>query len=324
MPLIFSFHIDYLEVNAMRILVVGAGATGGYFGGRLALAGRDVTFLVRSKRAAVLRAEGMQIITPAGKLTLQPQVAEAGTLDQPFDLVIIAVKAYALASALTDVAPAVRENTLILPLLNGMKHLQAISARFGDAALIGGLCKIVSSLDSEGRIVQMTDLDEFTYGELDGTVTERITRLDHCLQNAGFTARLSSDIKSEMWEKWLLLASLGAITCLMRGNIGQVAAAPGGAQFARSMVDEITALLVSAGYRRRQDYVDQIIGLLTQTGSTQTSSMYRDLTQGYEIEADHIVGDLLAIGQRAGIASPLLSAAYTHLSVYRAARNIAR
>lgn len=307
----------------MRILVVGAGATGGYFGGRLALAGRDVTFLVRNKRAAALRAEGLQIITPAGKLVVQPQVVEAGALKQQYDLVIIAVKAYALASALADIAPAVGETTLILPLLNGMKHLQAISARFGDAALIGGLCKIVATLDGEGRVLQLTSLDEFTYGELDGAMTERIKRLDHCLQNAGFTARLSSDIKSDMWEKWLLLASLGAITCLMRGNIGQVAAAPGGGQFARAMIGEVSALLVSAGYRRRQQYVDQITDILTQPGSTQTSSMYRDLMAGYEIEADQIIGDLVATGQRAGIASPLLSAAYTHLSVYRAARQAA-
>ncbi len=304
----------------MRMLVVGAGATGGYFGGRLALAGRDVTFLVRGKRAAALRSDGMHIITPSGPLAFQPQVVESGDITAPYDIVLIAVKAFALESALDSIAPAVGDNTVIMPVLNGMKHLEAITARFGKARLIGGLCKIAGTLDSKGRIVQLDALHELTYGEPDGSVSERITRLDRFFQGAGFDARLSPNIIGEMWEKWLFLASLGAITCLMRGNVGQVASAPGGEEFARSVITEILAVLVSSGYDRRPDYVRQTIALLTQKDSRQTSSMYRDLMRGDEIEADQVIGDLVARAVRSGLSVPLLTATYVNLSVYRAAR----
>ena len=304
----------------MQMLVVGAGATGGYFGGRLALAGRDVTFLVRGKRAAALRSEGMHIVTPSGPLSLRPQVVEAHEIAHPYDIVLLTVKAYALEGALSDIAPAVGDNTVIIPILNGMKHLETIAARFGKSRLVGGLCKIAGTLDDQGRIVQLSELHELTYGELDGSSSERIVRLDQFLKGAGFHARLSPDILSAIQEKWLLLASLGAITCLMRGNIGQVAAAPGGGEVARAVIGEVLSVLVSDGYVRRQEYIDQTIALLTQPGSTQTSSMYRDLMQGYEIEADQVIGDLVAIAGRAGLHVPLLNATYANLSLYRAAR----
>jgi 2-dehydropantoate 2-reductase len=302
------------------MLVVGAGATGGYFGGRLALAGRDVTFLARSKRADALRRGGMHIITPAGPLAFHPQVVEAHEITHPYDIVLLSVKAYALDDALRDIAPAVGENTLIMPILNGMKHLETIAARFGRDRLIGGLCKIAGTLDEQGRILQLSDLHELTYGELDGQSSERIGRLDRFFQGAVFDARLSPDIISAMREKWLLLASLGAITCLMRGNIGQVASAPGGAVFSREVIDEVLAVLVAAGYVRREDYLRETVALLTLRDSTQTSSMYRDLMQGHEIEADQVIGDLVAMADRSAVPVPLLNAAYVNLSVYRAAR----
>ncbi|WP_413725813.1 ketopantoate reductase family protein [Sodalis sp. RH16] len=304
----------------MRMLVVGAGATGGYFGGRLALAGRDVTFLVRGKRAASLRSEGMRIITPSGELALQPQVTEAAEITRPYDAILIAVKAFSLDGVLEALRPAVDENTLIMPVLNGMKHLEVLAERYGKNAVIGGLCKIAGTLDDKGRIVQLSSLHELTYGELDSAASERITRLDRFFQGAGFNARLSPNIISEMWEKWLLLASLGAITCLMRGNIGQVASAPGGDAFARGVINEVLAVLVSQGYVRREEYIQQTIDLLTRKESVQTSSMYRDLMQGYEIEADQVIGDLVDIAGRAALSVPLLKATYVNLCVYRAAR----
>src|SRR5271165_6604065 len=114
----------------MRLLVVGAGATGGYFGGRLAQAGRDVTFLVRPRRAAQLRADGLQIVSPHGDVTLSPPIVTADTIPGPFDIVLLTVKAFSLDAALADVAPAVGKETMILPFLNGMRHVEAITERF--------------------------------------------------------------------------------------------------------------------------------------------------------------------------------------------------
>jgi 2-dehydropantoate 2-reductase len=301
----------------MRILVVGAGATGGYFGGRLAQAGRDVTFLVRDKRAAQLRTSGLQIISPHGDFTLAPKLVTANKLNQPFDAVLLTVKAYALEAALKDIAPAVGPDTMILPVLNGMKQVDAIKARFGSQALAGGICKIASRLDLQGRIVQMNQLQYLAYGEMNGDVTDRIRRLDKDMHGAGFDARLSPDIEREMWEKWLLLASLGAITCLARGNIGQVAAAPGGFEFAAGIFDEVASVISAVGRKPTETYLTETKAMMTQKGSPQTSSMYRDLQNGYPVEAEQIIGDLLDRARRAKIAAPLLSAAFVNLSVYQ-------
>lgn len=305
----------------MRILVVGAGATGGYFGARLAQAGQDVTFLVRAKRAEALQQNGLQIISPHGDISLRPNVVLAGEIEAPFDLIILTIKSFGLASALDDIAPAVGENTLIMPVLNGMRHFSAIEARFGREKLIGGMCKINAMLDEQGRIQQLTPLHQLFYGELSGEQTARIIQLDGALLHAGFDAQRVDSIVSNLWEKWLYLASLGAITCLMRGNTGQVVESPGGEQFVREMVREVLATIKSAGYAERDGVAAQTEAVLTQRGVPQTSSMYRDMMLGYALEADHILGDLCRYAADARLHTPLLNAAYTCLSVYQLNRN---
>lgn len=301
----------------MRILVVGAGSTGGYFGGRLAEAGRDVTFLVRPGRAAQLRKTGLQIVSPNGNATLTPQLVTADGIAGSYDVVLVTVKAYSLDAALNDMAPAVGPETMILPVLNGMRHVDAIASRFGKDKLIGGLCRIPAQLDDEGRVVQMGKFHDLAYGELDGSTTPRIQRLDAALRNAGFDAKLTPHIEREMWEKWILLAALGGICCLMRGTVGEVAAAPGGQDFEAALVDEVVAAVRAVGVTPSEAFVANTRETLTKQGSAHTSSMYRDLVKGGAVEADQIVGDLVARAKKAGIAMPLLSLAYTSLSVYQ-------
>lgn len=301
----------------MRLLVVGAGATGGYFGGRLAQAGRDVTFLVRPGRATQLQKDGLQIISPFGDVTVAPKLVTAGQITGPYDAVILTVKAYSLEAALEDLAPAVGPQTMILPVLNGMRHVEAIRARFGARALIGGLCRIPAQLDETGRVVQMGKFHDLAYGEMDGSRSNRILALDAALRGAGFEARLTPEIEREMWEKWVLLAALGGICCLMRGTVGEVAAAPGGRDFAAAIVDEVVTAIRAVGRAPSEDFVASTRETLTKVGSTHTSSMYRDLQKGSAVEADQIVGDLLHRAKQAGIAMPLLSLAYTNLCVYQ-------
>ena len=301
----------------MRILVVGAGSTGGYFGGRLAQAGRDVTFLVRPARAAALRKDGLRIVSPYGDVTLAPKLVTADAIKQTFDAVLVAVKAFSLAAALDDMAAAVGRETMILPVLNGMRHVERIAQRFGAPAVVGCVCKVAALVDAEGRIVQLSRLQDLAYGELDRTRTPRIERLDAAMQGAGFPARLSADIEADMWEKWDNLAALGAITCLMRGNVGEVNAAPGGTAFATRIIDEVMAVVTAEGHPPRPAFLAEMRKSLTDPASTGTSSMYRDLQQGRPIEAEQIVGDMLARGARHKLATPLLAAAYAHLSVYQ-------
>lgn len=301
----------------MRLLVVGAGSTGGYFGGRLAQAGRDVTFLVRPGRAAQLQKGGLQIVSPHGDVTLTPRLVTADRIASPYDAVILTVKAYSLDAALDDLAPAVGPDTMILPVLNGMRHVDVIKARFGAQALVGGLCRIPAQLDEQGRVIQMGKFQDLAYGEMDGSASARIRALDAVLQNAGFDAKLTPHIEREMWEKWTLLAALGGICCLMRGTIGEVAAAAGGRDFALGLIDEVVTAIKTVGVAPTEAFVANTRETLTKTGSSHTSSMYRDLQKGVAVEADQIVGDLLARAQPAGLKMPLLSLAYTSLCVYQ-------
>jgi 2-dehydropantoate 2-reductase len=302
----------------MRMLVVGAGSTGGFFGGRLAQAGRDVTFLVRSGRAAQLRERGLEIVSPHGNATVRPRLATADELRGPFDAVLLTVKAFALERALEDMAPAVGADTMILPVLNGMRHLDILAARFGRQAVLGGAAKVAATVDPEGRIVQLAGFHDLAYGELDGMRSGRIAELDRFMRGAGFDARLSPDIMQEMWDKWALLATLGGVTCLMRGNIGEIGAAPGGPEFMLRFLEEVIAVINAVGTRVSDATIAQAKGALATKGSPLTSSMYRDLEQNLPVEADQIIGDLEARARAAGVAAPLIEAAQTHLGVYQA------
>ncbi|MBN8939209.1 MAG: 2-dehydropantoate 2-reductase [Rhizobiales bacterium] len=301
----------------MRLLVVGAGSTGGYFGGRLAEAGRDVTFLVRPRRAAQIEADGLRIVSPHGDVTLKPKLVTAGQLTEPFDAVLLTVKAFALEPALDDVAPAIGPETMIMPVLNGMRHMDVLATRFGEKAVIGGVCKVAATIDDQGRIVQLAKFQELVYGELDGAPSPRTQALDAFMRGAGFEARLSPTVAREMWEKWVLLATLGGITCLMRGTVGQIAAARGGTEFVHHFLDEVVSVVETVGKAPSPEFLANTRAQMTAAGSNQTSSMYRDLQGGGAIEADQIIGDLLARGRSAGLATPLLATAYAHLSVYQ-------
>jgi 2-dehydropantoate 2-reductase len=304
----------------MRTLVVGAGATGGYFGARLAAAGRDVTFLVRERRLEQLRRDGIRVTSPSGDLTLAPKLVTSSELSAPYDLILLTVKAFALDAALVDIAPAVGSGTTILPVLNGMRHVDVLIKRFGEDPVIGGLAFIAAELDADGRIVQLTDQHELAYGERSGAITTRISAVDAQLRGAGFDARLSERIVPEMWEKWETLAALGGITCTMRGTIGDIVAAPGGVAFIEAFFAECTAVAAAAGFPPSEPFAERTRAMLTKAGSPLTSSMYRDLVAGNDVEADQILGDLAERARSAKLATPLLATAYTNLKVYQARR----
>jgi 2-dehydropantoate 2-reductase len=301
----------------MRILIVGAGAVGGYFGGRLAQAGRDVTFLVRPARARQLSQDGLRIISPHGDAVLTPKLVSAEEIDTPYDLVFVSVKAYALEAAMNDFVAAVGPGTMILPVLNGMRHVDLLTKRFEEHAIIGGVCLVAAEIDHQGRIVQLADFQQLVYGERNGESTSRLKTLDATLQGAGFDTRLSPDIMQAMWEKWVQLASLGAITCLMRGTIGEIVAARGGAELSIDVLNESAALTTACGHKPSGKMLSRHAAAMTAPGSSLTSSMYRDLRKGAPVEADHILGDFIERGSAHGVAIPLLKAAFVNLRVYQ-------
>src|ERR1700735_2387411 len=185
----------------MRILVVGAGAVGGYFGSRLVKAGRDVKFLVLPKRAEQIQAQGLQIVSPMhGDFTARPKTITAAQIASRYDVIFLSVKSYSLAAAIDDFAPAVGPQTLIIPVLNGMHHIDVLTQKFGEHAVLGGVCFVATEVDSEGRIIQLADFQSLTYGELNGKKTSRIGAVHQVFYGAGFDAAISGDILRNMWQ----------------------------------------------------------------------------------------------------------------------------
>ncbi len=301
----------------MRLLVIGAGSTGGYIGGRLALAGRDVTFLVRPARAEKLRETGLRIVSPRGDASLHPQLVTAGKIDGPYDIVLLTVKGFQLEAAIDDMAPAIGPETMILPVLNGMRHVDIFGKRFSPHNLIGCALKVATVLGDDGRIIQLTPMQDIVYGEWDGSISPRIEKLHEFISASGFDARISPNIQRDMWEKWILLAAVGGITCVMRGTIGAIEAVPSGASFASEFLDEVVAVVHAVGTPPTEAMVAAARQQVTAKGSPLASSMYRDLQQNKPVEVEAVIGDLWRLGQKAGIATPLLGAAYAHLSVYQ-------
>lgn len=308
----------------MRILVVGAGATGGYFGGRLADAGRDVTFLVRPRRAEQLAESGLVIRSMHGEITLTSVATVlADRLASTYDLVFLSCKAYDLDSAIESFAPAVGEQTAILPVLNGMRHLDVLDARFGRERVLGGQCIIAATLEADGTIVHLNDAHSVTFGERGGGLSDRVRAIAGLFAGAGFDSRASEQIMQDMWEKWAVLATLAGSTCLMRAAIGDIVAAPQGRRIIENLFAECGAIAATNGHAPRPAFADKALATLTQPGSTLTASMLRDVEHAGRIEAEHVLGDLLARAaspQAARSEPSLLQIAFAHLKAYEARR----
>lgn len=304
----------------MRILMVGAGATGGYYGGRMAQAGRDVTFLVRGARKQQLEERGLEIVSPHGDATVHPKLITADALASagPFDVVILSTKAYALDAAMDDFAPAVGPDTVVLPVLNGLLHIDVLQARFGKERVMGGSVRIVADMDADGRIHQLTELDEFIFGELDGGITERAERLRQEFAVPGYTLTLADDMLAALWRKWWILATMGGVCVVSGGTVGEMVAVPHGADISSAILHEAISIAEANGYPADPAFAAAQQRRMTDPTSSLTSSMYRDMLKGAPVEADHILGDFIARAK--GVPVPLLTGAYVRLKVYEAKR----
>ena len=298
----------------MRTLFAGAGATGGFFGGRLAQAGKDVTFLVRERRAAQLAADGLRIRRPAGDVDrIAVRSVTESSVDGPYELVVLAVKGFALDSVVATLGPAVGSDTVIVPLLNGMRHIEVMNAAFGAEHVFGGACFIASQLTADGTIEQLTDLQGIAYGPLDGP-DPRLDAVHDALSGGGFRSDPSLTIRQDMWEKWSLLAALGAACCLLRGSVPEMMAGPAGRATAEAIAAEVIAVATAAGHPPRSTAL--ITAGLDARGVPPTSSMFRDLTQDLPVESEQLLGDLLHRGRELGVATPLVAAAFASLEIY--------
>jgi 2-dehydropantoate 2-reductase len=304
----------------MKILVLGAGGVGGYFGGRLAQAGSNVTFLVRERRAMQLRSEGLVVQTPDGEFRVAAKAVQRAEIDAPSDLVLLTCKAYDLDSAIDTIRPAIGPATVVVPLLNGLAHLDRLDAEFGPDRVIGGSCGIAATLTPEGVVRQMSPFHWIRFGDRAGKSRPQITALAEAYARTPVDAAAVPDILLVMWEKFVLLTTLAACTCSMRGSVGEVLATSNGAALMRDLLDTCVAAAKAAGHAPRAESLTQTEALLFARGSAFSASMLRDIERGGPTEADHIVGDMLRRARAAGLDARLLAAAYTHLQVYEGRR----
>ena len=307
----------------MKILVLGAGATGGYFAGRLVQVGGDVTFLVRDRRAKQLAARGLVVQSPHGDFTVPAKFVKQPDVRPEYDLVLLTCKAYDLDAAIASIRPAMGPSTHVLPLLNGLAHVDRLIAEFGAGRVIGGTCGIPATLTPDGDVVQLGPLHRIAYGLLPGTSPDARAKLEqlHALYTkTPIDAVLAEDVAQELWEKFVLLTTLATMTCLMRGAVGDIVAADEGAALIAETLDACARTAAAAGHAPREKALAAFRKLLLERGSTFTASMLRDVESGNRTEGEHIVGDMLRRARAAGVEPGPLRAGYCNLQTYAVRR----
>ncbi len=300
----------------MRVLILGAGAIGGYFGARLIESGADVSFLVRPARAALIAEQGLRVFGTRGDFVRPVRAITA--VDGAFDLVLLSCKAYDLDSAIASLRPAVGASTQVLPLLNGLRHLDMLDAAFGAGRMLGGLCHISATLEADGSIRQFGSLDRLTYGSRDGNAVP--PAVDVTLRAIGPHAMHSPDVLGAMWDKFAFIATLAGGTCLMRGSVGEIVGTAEGADLMRRLHAECASVAARSGHALDASAIEAAHGILTAPGSSLKASMLRDLERDARTECEHILGDMRARAIAFGLDTPLLSATLAHLRVYENAR----
>ena len=299
----------------LRFLVVGAGAVGGFVAARLADAGQDVTVLVRPNRAGPLREDGLRVAS-AGRISVQhPAVVTAGDLTAGYNAIVLAVKSDALDGAMADIAPAAKPPAVIIPFLNGMAHVGLLTGRFGSAVL-GGVLRVATELADDGTIRVLSPGFDVELGELDGSPSDRVSRLTDAFRDAGADVAVPANIIGAMWAKWVFIASLGAVTSLMRATVGDIVAIPAGPQFARSVLAEIAAAAAACGHPVPAAQVRATDDVLTAAGLTGHLVADRDLTDGRHTEVEAVLADLAARAKAAGSATPLTDLAVLNLRIH--------
>jgi 2-dehydropantoate 2-reductase len=308
----------------LKILILGAGGIGGMVGGRLVQSGADVTFLVREGRKQALQANSLKIESPFGNASL-PVVAKLKSEIKPdYDLILLACKAYDLDSAIETIRPAVNSSVCVLPILNGIAHMSRLNQEFGAEKVLGGTIKMQVTLTAEGVVRQLSDWQTLTFGEQNGSLSERTDKFKSLLAKTSIEVKTTENIVREMWMKMVHLSTVAGITCLMRANVGEIARTPEGTALMQRFLRRNADIAAHAGYRPDESFLETYLKLFATTDSSYEASMLRDLEKGGRIESEQILGDMLQLCRIAGLDEGLHLAAYTHVKAYEQRRDTAR
>jgi len=303
----------------MKILIVGAGGVGGYFGAKLMEAGADITFLLREKRHKLIQEKGLTLETPDASVTVHPTSVTADQLTPDYDLIILAPKSYDLADSLNSLEKASGRG-VFLPFLNGFNHLEFLDTRYGRDRVMGGVAQIAAMITETGAVRRMGDLAGLIAGGRSPAHEAIAQEFAGFCEKADFNFTYSPDIEQSLWDKWVMLATLAGMTTLCLGSVGEIVATPYGAEMSRRMHAEACAIAAANGQPIAEKVQAGQLSMLTKEGSIFTASMMRDLKGGLRTEHEHILGDLIAKGTPHSIDCPLLKIAYTHMAVAKGQR----
>ena len=298
----------------MKILIVGAGGIGGYFGAKLINAGADITFLLREKRHQLIQAQGLAIETPKGSFTVQPKSVTASQLEPIYDLIILAPKAFDLEDSLRSLDKAINQGVL-LPFLNGLSHVETLDKLFGKARVMGGVAHIAAMITDTGAVKQLTDLNMLTVGPRAPEHEALAKDFIALCKQADFNSAYSENIEQVLWDKWVFLATLAGMTTSCLGSVGEIVSTPYGKELTLAMYEECCSIAKAAGYAIGELPRRKAIEMLTKEGSPFTASMLRDLISGQKTEHEHILGQMIKKGEENRIGCQLLKMAYTQIAV---------
>jgi 2-dehydropantoate 2-reductase len=277
----------------MRILCLGAGAIGGYFGGRLVEAGADISFLVREKRRKQLAEDGICIESQFGNSQVAVKTIDPSEASGDFDIIILTCKAYDLPSAIHAIVPFVGSSTGILPLINGVAHIELLNATFGTERVMGGITKIAVTMTGDGLIKHLNDWRYITFGEQSGLMSSRVLALKAAFDNTSVVATAVPHIMQSMWEKIVHLSTVAGMTCAMRASVGDIASTRLGSDLMIDFLEQNAEIARREGFAPSEEFLDEYRQLFRNKDSTYTASMLRDIQKNGPIEADHILGFML-------------------------------
>lgn len=299
----------------MKILILGAGGIGGYFGAHLIRAGANITYLVRNKRKQLIDAQGLRVETPQGTFVVQPQTVTAEDIQPEYDLIILAPKSYDLDDALQSLKGALGRGT-VLPFLNGRDHLDKLDTLLGQQRVMGGVAHIAATITPEGAIRQLTEMHRLTVGARHPQHQQLATDFIKLCRKAPFDSVLADNIEQVLWDKWVFLATLAGMTTLCRGSVGDIMATPYGETTTEQMYEECCSVASASGHTISVEATAKALELLTTLGSTFTASMLRDMLDGQPTEYDHIIGAMIRRGQSLACSTPLLRVAHTNMAIH--------
>ena len=298
----------------MRVAVFGTGGVGGYFGGRLAASGQNVTFIARGRHLEAIRRDGLQVSSINGDFVVRPTLAtDDASAVGVVDMVLVCVKAWQVPEITDAIQPMLGAETVVVPLQNGVEAASQLGEALGQDHVVGGLCKIISAVVAPGRIQHSGIEPVVAIGEIDGSGSTRIERLGEVFRHAQITVELPLDIRVSIWEKFLLIAPWGGMGALTRVPVGILRAVPETRAMLERAMSEVASVASANGVDLSADVVSRTIAFIDGLPPNGTASMQRDVVAGLPSELDSQNGAVVRLGQRAGVDTPVNAFIYHSL-----------